>query len=357
MGKIFTEKLKLSKKEEKDNLTYNLLMDFARVYKASYNLALDIQLNHRDNAGSYENQFMDFNEVLEEMKTAKPSLSPRVNEFIEAKKNCPKYDQGIIVAASRRAVLSFTIWWNKRLTKNSKSSLCLEPHYIKTLKDSPFFYTDTEVTSSRGGYLYISNIGRIKVRDLGYIPDGKYKNVRFSKSKDSWIVRLESAFDIPVEKKRPMMGNLCVTIHSDGSLQIGDTEIPSILESELYLKELEKVTKYEEIHNRKVKNKYLLFKEKEKSRDKLNYLKGHLNYLVRVHFSTIANKIMKAQPSKITLFTSESSNGKPQKFLSGTHRKAKTLLLVKIIKKKADLNGIKIALEGIDSSIFDTEKV
>ena len=357
MGKIFTEKLKLSKKEEKDNLTYNLLLDFAHIYKASYNLALDIQLNHRDNAGSYETQFMDFNEVLEEIEEAKPSLSPRVSELKEAIKKCPKYDQGVTVAAVKRAILSFTIWWNKHLQERSKPSLHIEPHYIKILKDSPFFYTDTEVTSSRGGYLYVSNIGRVRVRDLGYIPDGKYKNVRFSKSKDSWIVRMESAFDIPVEKKRPMMGNLCVTIHSDGSLQIGDTEIPSILESELYLKELEKVTKYEEIHNRKIKNKYLLFREKEKSRDKLNYLKGHLNYLVRVHFSTIANKIVKAQPSKITLFTSESSNGKLQKFLSGIHRKAKTILLVRIIKKKADLNGIKVVLEGIDSSIFDTEKV
>ena len=357
MGKTFTEKLKLSKKEEKDYITYNLLMGYARIYKASYNLALDIQLNHRNNASSYESQFMDFNEVLEKMEEVKPSFSPRVSELREAKKNCPKYDQGIIVAASRRAVLSFTIWWNKHLQERSKPSLHIEPHYIKALKDSPFFYTDTEVTSSRGGYLYISNIGRIKVRDLGYIPDGKYKNVRISKSGDSWIVRLESAFDIPVEKKRPMMGNLRVIIYPDGSLQIGDIEIPSILESELYLKELEKVTKYEEVHNRKVKNKYLIFKEKEKSRDKLNYLKGHLNYLVRVHFSTIANKIVKAQPSKITLVSSEGSEEKLQKFLSGSHRKAKTLLLVKIIKKKAELQSIRVLLEGIDSSIFDTEKV
>ena len=190
MGKIFSEKLKLSKKEEKDNLTYNLLMNYARIYKASYNLALDIQLNHRNNAGSYESQFMDFNEVLEEMKTAKPSISPYVSELIEAKKNCPKYDQGIIVAASRRAVLSFTIWWNKHLQERSKPSLHIEPHYIRTLKNSPFFYTDTEVTFSRGGYLYISNIGRIRVKDLGYIPDGRYKNVRFNKCRDSWIVRM-----------------------------------------------------------------------------------------------------------------------------------------------------------------------
>lgn len=357
MGKIFTEKLKLSKKEEKDNLTYNLLLDFARIYKASYNLALDIQLNHRDNAGSYETQFMDFNEVLEEIEEVKPSLSPRVSELNEAIKKCPKYDQGVTVAAVKRAILSFTIWWNKRLIKSSKSSLCLEPHYIKTLKDSPFFYTDTEVTSSRGGYLYISNIGRVRVKDLGYIPDGKYKNVRFSKSKDSWIVRMESAFDIPIEKKRPMMGNLHVTIYSDGSLQIEDKEIPSILENESYHNVLEKVTKYEEIHNRKVKNKYLPFKEKEKSRDRLNYLRNKLNYQVRLYFNKVSNWVVKAQPSKITLSTSESSNGKLQKFLSGIHRKAKTILLVRIIKKKADLNGIKVVLEGIDSSIFDTEKV
>ena len=357
MGKTFTEKLKLSKKEEKDYITYNLLMGYARIYKASYNLALDIQLNHRNNASSYESQFMDFNEVLEKMEEVKPSLSPRVSELREAKKNCPKYDQGILVAASRRAVLSFTIWWNKRLTKSSKSSLCLEPHYIKTLKDSPFFYTDTEVTSSRGGYLYISNIGRVRVGDLGYIPDGKYKNVRFSKSGDYWIVRLESAFDIPFEKQTPLISNINVFFYLDGSLQIGDKEIPSILESEVYLKKLEKVTKYERVHTKKMNNRSLPFEKKEKSRDRLSYLKGRLNHIVKVYFNTIANQIINTRPAKITLLSPGTPDGKLQKFLSGNHRKAKTLLLVKIIKKKADLNGIKIALEGIDSSIFDTEKV
>lgn len=357
MGKIFTEKLKLSKKEEKDNLTYNLLLDFARIYKASYNLALDIQLDHRDRATSYEQQFMDFNQVLEEMEEVESSLSPYVNELKEAIKKCPKYDQGITIAAVRRAVLSFTTWWNKHLQKHSKPSLHIEPHYIKTLKDSPFFYTDTEITSSRGGYLYISNIGRVRVKELGYIPDGKYKNVRFSKSGDSWVVRAESAFNIPVEKKKPMIDNLHVTIYSDGSLQIEDKEIPSILESESYLKELEKVTKYEQIHIKKLSNSYLSFKEKEKSRDKLNYLRNHLSYLVRVHFNTVANKIIRTQPSKITLVSSEGSDGKLQKFLSGTHRKAKTILLARIIKKKADLQSIKLVLEGIDSSIFNTERV
>ena len=357
MGKIFTEKLKLSKKEEKDNLTYNLLMGYARIYKASYNLALDIQLNHRDNANSYESQFMDFNEVLEEMKTAKPSISPHVSELIEAKKNCPKYDQGIIVAASRRAFLSFTIWWNKHLQERSKPSLHTEPHYIKTLKDSPFFFTDTEITSSRGGYLYISNIGRVRVRDLGYIPDGKYKNVRFSKSGDYWTVRLESAFDIPFEKQTSLISNIDVFFYSDGSLQIGDKEIPSILESEVYLKNLEKVTKYERVYTKKISNRSLPFEKKEKSRDRLNYLKGRLNHIVKVHFNTIANQIINTRPAKITLFVSDNPDGKLQKFLSGTHRKAKTILLARIIKKKADLQSIKIVLEGIDSSIFDTEKV
>ena len=357
MGKIFSEKLKLSKKEEKDNLTYNLLLDFAHIYKASYNLALDIQMNHRDNADSYESQFMDFDQIFEEMETANVSLSPRVSEFKEAIKKCPKYDKGVTMAAVKRAILAFTAWWNKHLQKSSKSSLHIEPHYIRSVYDSPFFYTDTEVTSSRGGYLYISNIGRVRVKDLGYIPDGKYKNVRFNRSKDSWIVRMESAFDIPVEKKRPMMGNLHVIIYSDGSLQIEDKEIPSILENESYHNMLEKVTKYEEIHNRKVKNKYLPFKEKEKSRDRLNYLRNKLNYQVRLYFNKVSNWIVKAQPSKITLSTSESSNGKLQKFLSGTYRKAKTILLVGIIKKKADLQSIEVVLEGIDSSIFDTEKV
>lgn len=362
MGKIFTEKLKM-----KEGI-YSALQSYANLYRILYNKALTIQLVHKDYASSqsYNNCFMSCDEVLNCIKNEK-GRSRKITEvlqddFLALKKAYPeKYDKGIETAAVRKAVIAFHSWWKKCLTNLSASSIHLKPRFIDNLRDNPYFYTDTEIISTRRGFIYVSNIGRIQVRDLGCIPDGKYKNAQFKISGKSWMVSLESIEDLPVKEKdkkeKPLIDNLEVIFYSDGSLQIGENgEVPSILVDDGYQKAFLKVVRYEKIHSKKIQSNEISYMSKVKSRNKLNYLRNKLKSNLRICYNTIANNIIKARPAKIEMIAFDYDGDRLQNFKTGKYRSAKIGLLASIIKKKADLNDVKVVLRGIDPSIFELEK-
>lgn len=365
MGKIFTEKLKM--KED----IYSALQSYANLYRILYNKALTIQLVHKDYASSqsYNDCFMSCDEVLYCIKNEKGRSRKIIeilqDDFLALKKAYPKkYDKGIETAAVRKATVAFHSWWKKCLTNLSAPSIHLKPRFINNMMDNPYFYTDTEITSTRRGFIYVSNIGRIQVRDLGCIPDGKYKNAQFKKSGKSWIVSLESIEDLPVKEKdkdkkkeKPLIDNLEVIFYSDGSLQIGENgEVPSILVDDEYQKAFSKVARYEKIHSKKIQSNEISYMSKVKSRNKLNYLRNKLKSNMRICYNTIANNIIKARPAKIEMIAFDYDGDRLQNFKTGKYRSAKIGLLASIIKKKADLNDVKVVLRGIDPSIFELEK-
>lgn len=363
MGKVFTEKLKM--KEGTDSN----LQSYANLYRVIYNTTLKVQLVCMDYSStkSYDDQFMSYEVVLNCIRNRcginEESTKVLKEDFLNLTKFCSnkKFDEGIETAAIRKATTAFHSWWKKYLESFPNPSRYSKPRFIDNLRNNPYFYTDTEITSTKRGSLYISKIGRIRIAELGCIPDGKYKNAQFRKAGKTWIVRLES-IDRTDEtgkknKELPLVDLLEVTFFSDGSLQIGESDIiPSILDCEGYQEALSEVTRYEKIHAKNVQDKKASYTKKLKSRNKLNFLRNKLKSDLRVVFSTIANNIVKARPAKIEMIA-YGNEEVLQNFKTGKHRNAKTLLLARIIKKKAELNDIEVVLRGINPSIFSLEKV
>jgi hypothetical protein len=241
MGKVFTEKLKME-----EGMDSNLQF-YANLYRVIYNASLKVQLVCKDysSSNSYDEQFMSYEVVLNCMRNRcginEESTKVLKEDFLNLTKFCSdkNFDKGIETAAIRKATTAFHSWWKKYLEGSPNPSRRSKPRFIDNLRNNPYFYTDTEITSTKRGSLYISKIGRIRIAELGCIPDGKYKNAQFRKAGKTWVVHLESIDNInEVEKKdkeKPLVGILEVTFYPDGSLQIGESDIiPSILDCEGY---------------------------------------------------------------------------------------------------------------------------
>lgn len=337
MGKVYIDNLKVTPEIEEK------LIQYSSVYKVLYNKVLFIQMQNRDSAQTIEAQFMPLENITKRVE----------EENIEFPF---KFDEGIKEAAMIHGYRAFYSWWRGYLESPPKASRHSTPNFIRNDKDSFFFFTSSNMKFDKNG-VYVPKIGYIKLAGKIDIPYGEYKEVRISLVGSKWTIRFEAIKETPIKVIEPLIDTLEVKIYSDGSLQIGDIEeIPSILENETFLEDFDEIIHYEKTYHKKRTNKNLSYTEKQKSKNKLIFLRNKLKYNLTKHFNTVANKVIKAQPAKVMISADKTINGNLQAFKTGNYRKARTIYLVRAIKKKADLNGIKVLLKGIDPSIFQDKK-
>ena len=336
MGKIFRAKTRTTIEQNE------ILKNFSQVYKTFYNKSLEVQLKNRKYAQAREDQFMSLEDIDIEVTKSKIEFP-----F--------KYDEGIRSSAIIHAKNAFYTWWDRYLTNLKKTSIGDSPRFIKKSKYS-FFFTTSLIKVNKNG-LSVSNLGYVKLLTQGYVPFGEYKNVRFTFDGNFWRVQLESNFEINIEQLKPKMDNLDISIYSDGSLAIGELEIPSVLEAESMIPRLEKYKEAKEQLERKIKlSKGIPANKKPKSIDKakvaVRRAKNSIeNEKIRL-YNSLVNAVLCEAPAKIFLRASLTDRGEEQLFSSDVFRDTKIKMFVRMLKKKVELYGIKVETEGIKSEVF-----
>lgn len=336
MGKIFRTKTRTTIEQNE------ILKNFSQVYKTFYNKSLEVQLKNRELVQTREDQFMSLEDIDIEVTKSKIEFP-----F--------KYDEGIRASAIIHAKNAFYTWWNKYLTNPKKTSIGESPRFIKKSK-YPFFFTTSLIKVNKNG-LSVSNLGYVKLLTQGYVPFGEYKNVRFTFDGNFWRVQLESNFEINIEQLKPKMGNLDISIYSDGSLTIGELEVPSVLEAESMIPRLEKYEEAKKQLKRKIKlGKRISANKKPKSIGKaelaLRKAKNSIeNEKIRL-YNSLVNTILREAPAKIFLRAPLTDRGEEQLFSDGIFRESKMKMFVRMLKKKVELYGIKVETEGIKFEVF-----
>ena len=211
MGKIYIDNLKITPEIEEK------LIQYSSVYKVLYNKALYIQVQNRDSCQTLEAQFM--------------SLEDLNKKVTECNLEFPfKFDEGIKEAAILHAFKAFYNWWRGYLESSPKASRHSTPNFIRNDKDSFFFFTSSNMKFDKNG-VYVPKIGYIKLAGKIDIPYGEYKEVRISLVGSKWTIRFEAVKETPIEIQEPLIDSLEIKIHLDASFQIGEVEVPSILEN------------------------------------------------------------------------------------------------------------------------------
>ena len=334
MGKIFSEKLKVATD------THKRLLQFSDVYRIFYNGTLDVQLKNREFVQTREEQFMD----LEDIDIEVTKLNIRF-PF--------KYDMGIRASALIKGREAFQSWWASYLRHSRKPTIGSSPRFISKIADDPFFRTRTIVKVDKNG-IYFPKLGYLKVTEKGYIPFGDYRNAEIKLIDSYWEVKLESAVEVTISSIKPKMGSLDIFVGYDGALQIQDTVFPSILEGKKYNKRMKKLQNYQDRFNQLLKDVKQNKEEFYKLKNRISVLISTLQNMRISYFGCVSNSILKAKPNEVTLIAESLSSGKLQNFSSKEHRQARTLLLVKTIKRKLELYGIKVKLEGIEPNILNS---
>lgn len=333
MGKVFRIKLLTTKEQNK------VLEKFFSVYRTFYNKALEVQLNNRNRVETREEQFMSLEDI--DIQVNKLNL-----------KFPFKFDMGIRASALIHAQKAFYTWWNLYLTNPKKPSIGESPRFISKAKEAPFFFTESYWKVNKNG-IYISCLGYVRITERDYVPFGEYRNIELKMINHCWAIKLEANFEIEVEQIKPVIDSLEVFINYNGSLQIIDTEIPSILDGEKYSKRLKKLSNCQRRYEYLVKLRSQNTEELKKLKNSISFLESTLEKMRSTYFGSIANNILKVKPAEVILTTESSVSNELQNFASKEHRQARTLFLVKVLIRNLELHGVKVKLKGIEPSILN----
>lgn len=304
------------------------------IFRGIYNKALDIQFENLSSAKHSE--LLDETSVLKE-----------VNDYKGTEDWYPKkLDEGIVQEAIHKATLSFKRWWSEKM--NSSSSSWTYPRHLSMTR-AFHFYTSSQLNVSKGSFIYFPKVGRFKLSENHYIPEGYYKNCKVQFDGKKWRIVLEDLND-EVEEIEFLRESLEVSLNDEGEIIVGEISFRNIIEGDTYID-----------LGYKLENLREMFKEaphqsnrRKKLANSIMYTKTKMKDIKATYFRNVSKKILASKPRNLIISADQYSEH-VKGFDSTYLNTSSTKFFVKMLKKKAERMGIKVTFKGIDSSIFVNE--
>lgn len=332
MGKQYRTTLDLKEGEEK------IIRALCLSYRGIYNKAIDIQFY-------YLSYSKDHTLVDEE------TIEKDIKEFQGVEDWYPKkLDNGIVEGALKKGIKSFRRWWKEKVQSHCSSTWTYPRHL--SLAKAFHFYTSTHLNVSKGGFVYFPKVGRIKLEESHYVPEGYYKNVKVQFDGKKWRIQFEDLND-EIEKIDFLMESLEVSVDEDGIIYVGEIHFNNIIEGDTYT-ELSSRLSYlrDKLKEARAESQNDMCK---KIANNIMYTKTKMKDVKAAYFRDVSKKILNGKPKNLIIRASYDSETL-ERLDSSYLRASSTEFFLNMLKKKAERMGIKVTFKGIDSSIFIREK-
>lgn len=331
MGKQYRTTLDLKEGEEQ------LIRALCLSYRGVYNKTIDIQFDYL--TYSRNHSLMDKKEVEKYLKKYKG-----IEEWYPK-----KLDEGIVKEAINKGTRSFKRWWKKKLYSPSDGTWAYPRHL--SLARAFHFYTSTNLNVSKGGFIYFPKVGRIKLGESNYIPEGSYKNAKVQFDGKKWRIQIEDLNE-EVEETNFLRESLEVSIDRNGSISMEDTHFSNVIEGDTYIELLNKLLclrdKLSEAKTR-ASNETC-----KKIANNIMYTKTKMKDVKASYFRSVSKQILQNKPRKLIISAAYESvilRDLDSPYL----RASSTRFFVEMLKRKAERMGIEVIFKGIDDSIFIDE--
>lgn len=331
MGRQYRTTLDLKEGEEE------LIRALCLSYRGAYNKTIDIQFDYL--AYSENHSLMNEEEVEKDLKEYKG-----IEDWYPK-----KLDDGIVEGAINKGIKSFKKWWKEKLQSTSDNTWTYPRHL--SLAKAFHFYTSTNLNVSKGGFIYFPKVGRIKLGESNYVPEGYYKNAKVQFDGKKWRIQIEDLNE-EVEETTFLMESAEVLIDEEGAIYIGEISFPNVIESDTYIELSDKLS-------------YLRDKLKEarasslddmckKLANSIMYIKTKMKDVKAAYFRNVSKKILSGKPRNLII--SATCESEALRELNSSYlRASSTEFFVRMLKKKAERMGIKVIFKGINDSIFIDE--
>ena len=211
MTRYLKTKLKTNKRVD------NLLKKFAGTYRKIWNTAMMKQWDILAYSKGGE-KYLTGTELMNVLKGMKKEFFP----FLK------KMDGGLLTSAAFRSNESFRRWFNNYTPDSYRS-----PKFLSRKKDKMSFKTSGNVRIFYD-YIEVPKLGRIKLFEKGYIPQGKtYSNITFSHDGVDWWLSLEVRDD-KLSCAEDLNGEGVLTFDLKGDVYLNNTLLPTAVSTETY---------------------------------------------------------------------------------------------------------------------------
>lgn len=253
-------------------------------------------------------------------------------------------DGGILNSASFRASESFNRWWD-----NYDHTSYRKPKFLSRKKSNKTFKTTGKVKIFYN-YIEVPKLGKIKLCESGYIPQGKaYSNITFSNDGEHWWISLEVREREEIPSSDSYTGKKFLNISANGDITCGGELLLSPIYSRSYLKAQKKQKALKKKFKRQVLANMVYTKlGVKKARTSRNMLKTK-NSIVKVDnrlkairkdsFKKQASLIARTKLKELTCLSPLSIKVMKQGALTRMAREKHALEFYNMIKKRAALEG------------------
>lgn len=333
MVKYYKTKLKITSKKVSEGLKA-----LAGTYRKIWNRATDIQQAWLDMSLSYKTHYMTTATLYDFLIKDREEVFPFVH----------KMDGGIIKAVSLKSNESFKRWFNQY----SWQSKYRRPRYLSRKKDNMTFKTTGKVRVFYD-YIEIPKLGKVKLYEKGYIPQGKkYTNITFSHDGKNWWLSLEVLDDDGASvKKEELKGEALIDFTHSGDIIIDGKLVPSAVNGKKYKglerkkRSLEKKLKRQSIANIQYSEKGAKTRTSRnmiKTKSLIARIKTRLKNLRTDSFKKQACEVARTKLQKLHSLASLTMRKERQGGLTRLMREKHTLDFFNIICKRVETAGAQV---------------
>lgn len=200
--------------------TEEALKMMAGTYRKIWNYAMDVQQLRLDLSLSYKTHYFTTARLYDYLIDGREKNYPFVKQM----------DGGMIKSVSLRANESFKRWFdNYPFNTNYR-----RPRYLSRKKDNMTFKTSGKVKVFYD-YIEIPKLGKIKLYEKGYIPQGKtYSNITFSHDGKDWWLSLEIREKDELQPVEGLKGSSTLDITREGDIVFGGKVLHTAVCGEAY---------------------------------------------------------------------------------------------------------------------------
>ena len=300
-------------------------------YRKIFNTVVETLFN---NAISVDKKHITGTDIRNLMVKQRPELFPYAWNM----------DGGILNSASFRASESFNRWWDSYDHTSYR-----KPKFLSRKKSNKTFKTTGKVKIFYD-YIEVPKLGKIKLCESGYIPQGKaYSNITFSNDGEHWWISLEVREREEIPSSDSYTGKKFLNISANGDITCGGELLVSPIYSRSYLKAQKKQKALKKKFKRQVLANMVYTKlGVKKARTSRNMLKTK-NSLVKVDnrlkairkdsFKKQASLIARTKLKELTCLSPLSIKVMKQGALTRMAREKHALEFYNMIKKRVALEG------------------
>lgn len=327
MGKIYKTKLIVKSKSVNE-----VLKKMAGVYRQMFNLSLDAQFYKMCHSSSLNTQLLSETTLFNVIKVGEKNYS-----------HIKEVDGGITKRATSNSNYSFRRWYNLRETRLPEYLSRKRGMNFGTASNIKVFYD----------YISIPKLGKIKLYEKGYIPQGKkYTNVTFSHDGKNWWIALEAHDKLEATEKSVnefLCDSLSVYADLKGNLIAGQRVFSNIIEKDNYKAQKNKLKKLtKKLKRQKAENSFIQRSGKKVIRTSRNMMKTRarvkavlqkMKEIKKDYFRKVATEVARTKPEELQMLSLQDIRKCCQGYLSRYLRESSTLELLNMVQRKAEAMG------------------